>query len=98
MGCKPGRQSARRNEMSKNRRLPILSVVPAGTRQFERWTISDQRDRLWTGEGFGSEGWWLYASYNAAACDTQDILRSHFQGIEPVLFEVPLVVEVLADH
>jgi hypothetical protein len=83
--------------VNKKRKLPILSILQAGNPGFDRWAIADERNRLWTGEGFGFDGQRLYASYNAAAWDIQQILRAQCQGIEPVYYVAPLVIEVFAD-
>ena len=79
--------------MSKQRKLPILYVVLAGSSdEFPRFTILDAQDRHWNGREFGPTGV-LYARHNDAATDTQNILRSHFDG-EPQRYVVPLFVEV----
>ena len=83
--------------MKKKRKLPILSILAAGNPDFDRWTIADERTRLWTGVDFDYRNYRLYATYNAAASATQEILRSHFTGVKPVFFKAPLFVEVLAD-
>jgi hypothetical protein len=81
--------------MGKERQLPVLYVVESGSPDFQRWMISDDRDRLWGGEDFGQNGV-LYARHNDAAVDAQDILRGHFGGIQPVRYVVPLFVESLS--
>lgn len=81
--------------MGKERQLPVLYVVESGSPDFQRWMISDDRDRLWGGEDFGQNAV-LYASHNAAAVDAQNILRGHFGGIQPVRYVVPLFVESLS--
>jgi hypothetical protein len=84
--------------VKKKRQLPILSILSAGSPEFERWAIADDQNRQWTGEDFDfSVNGRLYASYNAAASATQEILRSHFTGVKPVFFKAPLFVEVLAE-
>ncbi|RLT09093.1 MAG: hypothetical protein DWI22_06450 [Planctomycetota bacterium] len=73
--------------MAKNRKLPILSVVPTGSSDdFPRFLISDARDRLWNGHDFGPTGV-LYADPNAAATEVQNILRSHFEGVVPQRYQ-----------
>ena len=79
--------------MSKQRKLPILYVVLAGSSdEFPRFTILDAQDRLWNGQEFGPTGV-LYARHNDAATEAQNILRSHFDG-EPQRYIVPLCIEV----
>jgi hypothetical protein len=84
--------------LQKKRRLPILSIIAAGNPDFERWAIADERTRFWTGTEFDYCGYRLYSTYNAAALDTQNILRSHFAGIKPFFCKAPLFIEVLADQ
>ena len=79
--------------MEKKRKLPVLSIVTAGTPQFQRYVIADDRDRLWTGTSFGPSGV-LYPTHNAAAIDIQEILKGHFTGVEPVRFMAPVIIEV----
>lgn len=81
--------------MGKERQLPVLYVVESGSPDFQRWMISDDRDRLWGGEDFGQNGV-LYTRHNDAAVDAQNILRGHFGGIQPVKYVVPLFVESLS--
>ena len=79
--------------MSKQRKLPILYVVLAGSSdEFPRFTILDAQDRLWNGQEFGPTGV-LYARHNDAAIEAQNILRSHFDD-EPQRYIVPLHIEV----
>lgn len=80
--------------MGPERQLPILFVVESGSPDFQRWMISDDKDRLWDGQDFGPNGL-LYARHNDAAVDARDILRGHFGGIRPVRYIVPLFVESL---
>ena len=81
--------------MGNEHQLPILYVVESGSSDFQRWMISDDRDRLWGGDDFGQNGV-LYARHNDAAVDAQNILRGHFGGIQPVKYVVPLFVESLS--
>ena len=82
--------------MAKNRKLPILSVVPTGSSDvFPRFLISDARDGLWNGHDFGPTGV-LYADHNHAATDVQAILKKNFEGVEPQRYVVPLCVEALS--
>ena len=81
--------------MGKNRNLPVLSIIRAGTPQFERFQIADDRDRLWTGNEFG-HGAMLFADHNQAAIEIQHILKGHFTGIEPVRYSAPVVIEVFS--
>ena len=82
--------------MAKKRKLPILSVVPAGSPdEFPRFLISDARNRLWDGQNFSSTGI-LYSAHNDAAIDVQAILKTHFEGVEPVRYVVPVFVDVFA--
>lgn len=81
--------------MGNERQLPILYVVESGPSDFQRWMISDDRDRLWSGQVFGQNGV-LYARHNDAAVDAQNILRGHFGGIQSVKYVVPLFVESLS--
>ena len=81
--------------MGKERQLPVLYVVESGSPDFKRWMISDDQDRLWGGEDFGQNGV-LYATHSDAAVDAQNILRRHFDGIQPVRYVVPLFVESLS--
>ena len=39
----------------------------------------------------------LYARHNDAASDLVNILKSHFDGVSPVKYVVPLIVEVYSD-
>lgn len=80
------------------KRLPILSVIQTGNPEFERFVIKDQKQRMWNGELLGQETTrpLLYAAHEAAACDIHNILKSNFQGVEPVRYVVPLVVEVFS--
>lgn len=82
--------------MPNKRRLPILSITSTGTPEFPRFQIIDDRGRYWTGNDFRSSGV-VYAAYNAAAIETQEILKRHFDGVEPVRYVVPLFVEVFSD-
>jgi hypothetical protein len=81
--------------MEEKPHLPILSIVRAGTPQFQRFQILDAEDRQWTGHEFGGAGI-LYASHNAAAIDIQTILKGHFTGVEPVRYSAPVVIEVFS--
>lgn len=81
--------------MGKERQLPVLYVVESGSPDFQRWMISDDRDRLWNGQDFGQNGV-LYARHNDAAVDAQNILRGHFGGIQSVKYVVPVFVESLS--
>ena len=81
--------------MGNERQLPVLYVVESGSPDFQRWMVSDDRDRFWGGEDFGQTGV-LYARHNDAAVDAQNILRGHFGGIQPVRYVVPLFVESLS--
>ncbi len=81
--------------MGNERQLPVLYVVESGPSDFQRWMISDDRDRLWSGQEFGQNGV-LYARHNDAAVDAQNILRGHFGGIQSVKYVVPLFVESLS--
>lgn len=79
--------------MAKKQKLPILYVTLAGSSdEFPRFTILDDKDRLWNGQEFGPTGV-LYARHNDASTAAHDILRSHFDG-EPQRYIVPLYVEV----
>ncbi len=78
------------------RKLPILSIVQAGNPEFERWAISDQQFRQWNGDRFDYGSGQLYSNYNTASFDTQQILRNYFAGIQPVLYEAPVLVEVFS--
>lgn len=79
------------------KRLPILRVVQIGNDEFERYLIEDQKSRkVWTGERFKTDGGTLYADPNAAATDVQTILKSHFEGVEPQRYVVPLCIEVFS--
>jgi hypothetical protein len=80
--------------MGNERQLPVLYVVESGPSDFQRWMISDDPDRLWSGQEFGQNGV-LYARHNDAAVDAQNILRGHFGGIQSVKYVVPLFVESL---
>src|SRR4051794_13617482 len=60
--------------------------------------IADERNRLWSGEGFTICNGTLYARHNDAAIDAEHILRSHVAHITPVTYTVPLKVEVFADQ
>ena len=77
------------------RKLPILSVVSAGNPDFERFLISDDHGRQWTGQDFSDQGI-LYAARNQACGDVHTILKGFFQT-EPVQYEAPLVIEVYGD-
>lgn len=79
--------------MGNERKLPVLSIVTAGTPQFRRFQISDDKDRLWTGQDFGETGV-LYGRHNDAAIDIQTILKGHFTGVEPVRYVAPVIIEV----
>ncbi len=81
--------------MGNERQLPVLYVVESVPPDFQRWMISDDRDRLWSGQEFGQNGV-LYARHNDAAVDAQNILRGHFGGIQSVKYIVPLFVESLS--
>lgn len=83
--------------MEKNRRLPILSVIPAGKQRFQRWEIADERHRIWTGERFDETNGLLYASHNLAAIEAESILRSHVGAVTSTSYEAPTVIEVLGD-
>ena len=78
-----------------NNPLPILYVVQIGEPEFQRFVIEDEQDRVWTGEGFDSQGAALFARHNDAAVESQNILKANFNGVEPQRFVVPLYVEVL---
>jgi len=75
--------------------LPILYVVQIGEPDFQRFVIEDEQDRVWTGERFDSQGATLFARHNDAAIEGQNILKRHFEGVEPQRFVLPLYVEVL---
>jgi hypothetical protein len=77
------------------KRLPILHVVQVGDPDFERFIIEDQHERVWTGERFDSAGGALFALHHEAAIAAQNILKTHFEGVAPQRFVVPLYVEVL---
>ena len=81
--------------MGNERQLPVLYVVESGSPDFQRWMVSDDRDRFWGGEDFSQTGV-LYARHNDAAVDAQSILRGYFGGIQPVRYVVPLFVESLS--
>jgi hypothetical protein len=83
--------------MEKKRKLPILSIVRAGPAQFERFQIADDKNRLWTGQEFGTSGV-LFAHHNQAAIEIQSILKGQFEGLEPDRYMVPLFVEVFSDE
>jgi len=83
--------------MEKKRKLPVLTIVTAGSPEFQRYLIADSQNRLWTGHGFAERGL-IYGDFNDAAIDTQRILRSQFDGIEPQVFVAPLVIEVFSDN
>lgn len=78
-----------------NQRLPILRVVQIDN-EFERYVIQDQRDRVWTGERFDSQGAALFACHHHVATEVQSILKKKFEGLEPQRFVVPFVVEVFS--
>ena len=77
------------------RKLPILSVVQAGNPDFERFLISDDQGRQWTGEEFSEQGV-LYGSRNHACGDVHAILKGFFQS-EPVRYVAPVVIEVFGE-
>ncbi len=81
--------------MADKQKLPILYVVQVGSEEFQRYVIEDQQDRVWTGEHFDSQGAALFARHNDAATETQNILKSNFNGVKPQRYVVPLYVEVL---
>ena len=78
-----------------NRKLPIVSVIPAGTQRYRRWQIADERHRIWTGERFSESSGLVYASHNLAAIDAESILRSSVGAVPSRNYEAPAVVEVL---
>src|SRR4051812_43343444 len=80
-----------------NRKLPIVSVIPAGTQRFQRWQISDERQRIWTGERFADTNGLVYASHNLAAIVAESILRSSVGEVPSKSYEAPAVVEVLGE-
>ena len=77
--------------MKNHTPLPILRLVELGNVVFARLVIEDEQFRRWIGEDFDLTGGILYACHNHAAIDAQNILRSHFEGVEPRQFVVPLV-------
>ena len=76
-----------------NNPLPILYVVQIGEPEFQRFVIEDEQDRVWTGEGFDSQGAALFARHNDAALESQNILKRSFDGVKPQRFVVPLYVD-----
>jgi len=62
--------------LKKKLKLPILSVIPAGRPQFQRWQIVDQHRRVGTGERFSESNGVLHARHNFAAIDAERILRT----------------------
>lgn len=81
--------------MKDHEKLPSLTVVQVGCPNFERYQIGDEHGRLWTGNGFGASGQ-LYANHHHAALDAHQILKSHYQDVEPQRFVVPLYVEAFS--
>jgi hypothetical protein len=79
------------------RNLPFLSVVSAGTQRFQRWQITDERRRLWTGERFADSKGLLFASHNLAAIEAEAILRSCIGEVASTSYEAPTVIEVLGN-
>jgi hypothetical protein len=84
--------------MNNKRQLPILRVVQINNTGFERYLIEDQNQRIWTGQRFDVDGGFLYAKYNSAAIDVQNILKRHFEDTQPQRYVVPLCVEVYSHH
>lgn len=79
--------------MGNRKKLPILSIVSTGTPDFRRYKIADDKHRLWTGNEFG-HGAMLFAHHNQAAIEVQSILKGHFEGVEPVRYMAPVIIEV----
>lgn len=80
------------------KKLPILSIVPVGTPEFQRYTINDEKNRRWNGERFVSTGEGVrYADYSDAAMDLQMILKKYFEGQTPTRYVVPVFIEVYGD-
>lgn len=82
--------------MSK-KKLPVLRVAPFGPPAFRRFQIVNDAGEVWNGDAWEPIGGRVYAAHNAAAAESQRILKSHFEGVEPRRYIAPLVIEVFSD-
>ncbi|MFN0017943.1 MAG: hypothetical protein ACKVP0_06760 [Pirellulaceae bacterium] len=87
--------------MSDNIRLPIiLSVHRRGVPEFERYVISDQFLRVWTGAGWDSSETkaMLFDDTNSACEVIQQLLMIEFDGRPLRRFRAPVYVDLYANE
>lgn len=78
----------------------ILSVHRAGTPQFPRYFISDQFNRVWTGEDWSDDerDGSLYGDPPEACLEVQRLLKAEYSDKPMRRFRVPEYLDLFADE
>ncbi|HMP57722.1 MAG TPA: hypothetical protein PKD86_00090 [Gemmatales bacterium] len=78
----------------------ILSVHRAGSPQFPRYFISDQFNRVWTGDGWSEDerNGLLYGDSPEACIEVQRLLQLEYMDKPMRRFRAPVYLDLFADE
>lgn len=89
------------NQPPQEKQPIILSLIPRGTPEFPRYSISDQYLRYWTGETWSEQGKdqgaVLYSSANEALTEMNRLLVVEHADLTLTRYVAPLYIELRAE-